>query len=455
MHAHSRLAAAPADSSSQVLAPLSASAVHLIFNALPPRCRLLCRGVCRAWRAALSDAALWEHLEVCVDEVESGNIPSMLLAAAALARGGLHTLSVCGHAHGNALDYTVLLDRVVLPIVRENASSLRTLRLLPYFFGLKAREAQQLLAAAPLLETLHTDLAFEDADGAAELRAVLCGCPPFGVSTLKLRSLECVTTNDAISAAAFAADAELHAGDHGAPEADPRALGAPQLLLHDGTRRAFLPLLARLIRGGLEKLKIRPEERGFLDLFSDSAEVKDFADACRASTTLDVLKLNGANVFTHTDGAHGVALLAALTGHPTLRYLSLEHNAVPAAATARVGTALGTLVAADAPALDFLQVGSCNLGDAGMSAVADALPRNTHLTTLYMAYNELSAGFTAGALTRGVCANASLQSLHLRDGMEAEEETNEQMVSLERIVAVRHQQRRVRDALQVADAATP
>ena len=430
MHAQSRLAAAPADHA-QVLAPLPASAVHLIFGALPPRWRLLCRGVCRAWRAALSDPKLWQHLEVSAAE----DFPA-LRAAAALACGGLRTLSVCGYALTNIQGYELLLERMVLPIVRENASSLRTLRLLPdEDTFLRVHHARQLLAAVPLLETLHTDLIFELGE-AAELRAALCGRPPFG--PLKLRSLECFTTNETISAATYVADAELQAsgdGAHdGAPEADPRA---PQSLRH-ATPRAFLPLLARLIRGGLKQLEVYPEGDNRVDLFTDGADVEDFANACRASTMLQVLTLSGAGIFTHADGAHGVALLAALTGHPTLRRLSLEYNEVPASAAARVGAALGTLLDANSPALRLLDINVCALGDAGLSAVAAALPRNTHLRELDLSRNGLTLGFAAGALARGVCANSSLVCLVAEYGLDADENASEILACLERIVDGRY-----------------
>ena len=440
MHAQSRLAAAHADHAQVVLPPLPASAVHLIFSALPPRWRLLCRGVSRAWRAALSDPALWQHLEASARE----DFPA-LRAAAALACGGLRTLSVCGYALTNIQGYELLLERMVLPIVRENASSLRTLRLLPVDDDvcLRVSHARQLLAAAPLLETLHMDLLF-DLDEVAELRAVLCGRPPFG--PLKLRTLDCVTTTDAVSAAAFAADAELQAsgdGAHdGAPEADPRA---PQSLRH-ATPRAFLPLLARLIRGGLEYLQVFPEENGNVDLFSDGADVEDFAGACRASTTLQKLVLYASRSLeaqSDVHGAHCAALLAALTGHPTLHQLDLSYYQVHPAAAAHVGAALGTLIAANESSLRELNFRGCALGNAGLLAVADALPRNMHLQALKLSGNVPTADFATGTLARGVCANTSLVYLHAGNLPEeemhlcADAETDDALVSLERIVEAR------------------
>ena len=264
--------------------------------------------------------------------------------------------------------------------------------------------------------------------------------PPFG--PLKLRALNCVTTTDAVSAAAFAADAELQASGNSTPEADQRAQGASR---HDGTRQAFLPLLARLIRGGLEHLEVFPDDDGSLDLFSDDADVADFAAACHASTTLQKLVLNASRSFeaqSDADGAHCVALLAALTGHPTLRQLDLSYYQPHPAAAAHVGAALGALIAANAPALRELDLCGCALGDAGLSAVADALPRNTHLHLMDLAGNVPTVDFVAGALARGVCANTTLARLCIRNPpgesyLNADEEADELQVFLERIVAIR------------------
>jgi hypothetical protein len=68
--------------------------------------------------------------------------------------------------------------------------------------------------------------------------------------------------------------------------------------------------------------------------------------APRSNHTLASLALTGVNFWHHA--AAGVALLGALTGHPSLRILTLRENeddaAPPPAATA--GAALGALVAA-------------------------------------------------------------------------------------------------------------
>jgi hypothetical protein len=81
------------------------------------------------------------------------------------------------------------------------------------------------------------------------------------------------------------------------------------------------------------------------------------------------------------------------------------------AGRAGVGTALGVLLAADAPALTELDVRRCNLGDAGLGPLLEALPANTHLRTLKCTGNNTTGAFAADVLLPAVCANTSLRAL--------------------------------------------
>ena len=101
----------------------------------------------------------------------------------------------------------------------------------------------------------------------------------------------------------------------------------------------------------------------------------------------------------------------------------------PAAAGAR----LAALLAADAPALTELSFFSCDLGEAGLGAVCDALRSNTHLCVLDISYNDVDAPFMRDRLLPAVRTNRSLRSLTARDFGEADDAVLEAL----RIVAAR------------------
>ena len=112
----------------------------------------------------------------------------------------------------------------------------------------------------------------------------------------------------------------------------------------------------------------------------DAAVVGAFADALRASRIRD-LRLR---VQLWAVPANGGAVLAALTGHPTLRSLSISFNRVSLedACQRAVCEALVRLLRADAPALHSLRIQCCGLYWNAMSRVFKALAKNTHLRAL-------------------------------------------------------------------------
>ena len=100
----------------------------------------------------------------------------------------------------------------------------------------------------------------------------------------------------------------------------------------------------------------------------------------------------------HTDDA--LAALAAFTAHPHLHTLAITMNgninacrAPEDAATARIGQALGTLVAADAAQLRVLALEDNGLGEGGLKPVFEALPGNTGLYGLRTRGNEVELAF--------------------------------------------------------------
>jgi hypothetical protein len=87
------------------------------------------------------------------------------------------------------------------------------------------------------------------------------------------------------------------------------------------------------------------------------------------------------------------------------------------------GTALGALVAANAPALHELDVACCFLGNAAMQPLMDALPLNTHLRKLSCGDNGMTEEFIREQLLPALRANTSLLELSAENDSAGEEDT--------------------------------
>jgi Leucine-rich repeat (LRR) protein len=112
------------------------------------------------------------------------------------------------------------------------------------------------------------------------------------------------------------------------------------------------------------------------------------------------------------DATPATELMGALTAHPRLRVLELgswpREGGLQAA---EVGALLATLLLANAPALQTLDIRRNHLGDEGMRPVVEALRHNTHLTKLNCTNNDLSEAFARERLLPAVRANAGLHEL--------------------------------------------
>jgi Ran GTPase-activating protein (RanGAP) involved in mRNA processing and transport len=196
---------------------------------------------------------------------------------------------------------------------------------------------------------------------------------------------------------------------------------------------ASAPALARLISGGaLTALHVHNMGQQLLD--QPAAAL--IADALRTNSTLTSLKLQECNFLQ--DAAAAALVLGALTAHRSLRTLDLSANNAYGNLAPAVGAALGALVAADAPALHELDVSASGLGDAGLGALVDALPLNTHLRTLLLAYNNCTKAFTRDRLLPAVRANTSLQYLTAVGYEEADDDRREFAHEAEALVGAHH-----------------
>jgi hypothetical protein len=328
-------------------------------------------------------------------------------------------------------------DVQLLAAVAANGGTLRELcvGLSWHELMVTAHMAEAFLRAAPQLRVLHAGVLCMDV---ATARRVLLGAPPFG--PLRLTQLGLVMEGAAPDELLALAPAELHAlyvAD--APLDAPAALDAFVDAVHAhgitslglancGLSPASAPALARLLAGGLQELEVYAYGQTLLDAPATGL----LANALRASSTLTSLLFDDTGVWDDT--ALAAVLLAALTAHPTLRELLLRGNPCQWAARAAAGRALGALVAANAPALEILDVTACDLRDAGLRALVDALPGNTHLRSLNCRHTGMSVAFARERLLPAVRANSSLRSLAFKDEEDEEAEGAEPALAVLREV---------------------
>jgi hypothetical protein len=351
-----------------------------------------------------------------------------LRGAAARARGGLEALNVSG--------CTDVTYEALLAVVTSNAGALTELQATRAFMekGFVLRDAEALLRAVPLLRScdLSVDCFYDKAP------RVLRNEPPFGAlrnltlsvemaqGAVNFLNVDLPAILEAIAASRSLRNLRmLHASlnNAGAMAAlvdvvlAQRTLGLS--LYNCVLGRADAPALARLL-GGSTLLELHMSCCSMPSLEDDDHAATLLSDAMRANSTLTAVSLCNLDLdsrFFYTGKVSITALLLdALAAHARLRSVRLQfrHNA-PDEKFVACGSALGALVAADAPALTELDVFESGLGDIGMGALMDVLPHNTHLLTLDCSGNLLSATFLRERLLPAVRANTSLRSLIVDD----------------------------------------
>jgi hypothetical protein len=412
------MAAAAAAAPPSALAPLPLPLVLHVFSLLPVDARARAACVCRGWRTTLEERSLWTRLDLSPSSgLAVGVTDAVLAGAARKARSQLAVLDVmhCARVSFDAL----------LAVVAANGVALRELCVSALFVGggdvtLDVGRVERLLQAAPQLAACHADVF--DGSNVADARRMLRNEPPF--QPLRLRTLHVNFSDDADEASVHevAADMAAHASlkQVDLSDAPLRTLASLDAVvdavltrqmyslffLHCRLSPASVPVLARLLGGGaLTTLSICQLDQRLLD--GPAAAL--LGPALRANATLTSLCLHNVGLWRDADAA--AALLSALTGHGSLRELRLVSNHVGAEQEAAAGAALGALVAANAPALTELEVSICGLGDAGLGALFDALPTNTHLRALDVSHNSMSAAFARDVLLPAVRASTSLRTL--------------------------------------------
>jgi hypothetical protein len=187
------------------------------------------------------------------------------------------------------------------------------------------------------------------------------------------------------------------------------------LTLHDcAVGRTSVLSLARALRASDALIELYFDKPAHLDEHSpwhdDSWEA--FGAALRAHAAFRELSLHGLahNGQRGVDtGAGAARLLRALTGHASLRYVCMAGCKGDAPGMA---DAIAALIAANTPALVDLDFSDSNLRDAGVTALAGALRRSTHLRHLRMTDNHVSLACTREVLMPALRVNRSLRNFY-------------------------------------------
>jgi hypothetical protein len=368
---------------------------------------------------------------------------ALLRAATARAAGQLQALRLtCGAVDDD-------MHAALCAVAAANSATLQELRVrtdekrFPYGLGVANLEA--LLRAAPQLQVLDADAFCFDVD---EAHRLLRSEPPFEPLRVSRLGVDGLQTADAV--VALAADVAAHIWLtslhlYGANLNGPAALYAvvdavlARRLSAVELRWCLLspasvPALVRLLGGNaLAELKI---DNGLQQLLDEPAAAL-LSEALVANTSLTALHLRLVGLWRRPGAA--VSLLTALTGHPRLHTINLSCNFVHGDASAAYA-ALGALAAANAPALQQLDISWNRLGDAGLGPLVDALRQNTHLRVLNCAVNEMSEAFARDRLLPAVRANTGLRTLTVELEPGYRERTPDSARGAAALVAARAQQ---------------
>jgi hypothetical protein len=385
-----------------------------VFAALPADARLRCAEVCRGWRSALAERSLWTRLNLSTSSGVAHRVTDALLrAAAAKAVGALAALDVSGCEQ--------LTHEAMLAVFTANASSLRELdshKCLFHGFLLHPAHIETLLRAAPRMHIMVADMY-----GVAFPEVLSCLRNEGVFAPLQLRRLEIdaegeddadvIEVAQSMSSHAFLEEFCIFDAvfeDVAALDALVDAALARRMRLAQFEQCRLSPVsvpsLVRLLgSSALKELRITDLMGAGQQLLDEPAAVL-LASALQGNTTLVALQLKAVGLLANQGAA--AVLLSALVAHPSLRDMALYEDSVDADEAASAGFMLSALLAANAPALRYVSVAKCGLGDAGLAPLARVLQRNTHLERLSCWGNGMSEAFAREQLLPAVRARSGL-----------------------------------------------
>ena len=420
---------APAAALSCCVLQLPLPVLQAVFWLLPVDARLRCAEVCRAWRSALADRALWTALDFsgCAALTDA-----LLTCAAARAGGQLRALMLCQDDE--------LSHRALCAVITANASTLSELR------GVEHDDTgrwllSSLFVAAPRLRVLEADvtvttltlavamLSNQGLYGALRLRRMTIRDPngwPMQWWNLNASALQGL--NSALRDHTSLEYLHLDSLDHRVliPFCDAleamlmKRLVSFELTLSFSSFTEPEPTLALVVRLlecdtlthlGLYRLcgiMNQPEDARFAPLLA----------ALKANTTLTALSLSSNQYRNHVNYCKITPLLRALKSHVSLRRLEISDAACESPYWDKLdrghAAALSELIAADAPALRELHLLNCAVD---IKPAISALAHNTHLQSLRYAPmtpgNGVSDNDVRALLVPALRANTALRDLQL------------------------------------------
>ena len=399
-----------------------------VFLALPPDARGRASCVCRAWRNALADPALWTRLDMSFrvapdweTEDDRNRFFAALHGAAGRALGQLAELNLSQHG---------VPREALLQVLTAYASSLRELHLHKIdkaHYGLPS-DCEAVMAAAPLLQVLTAEATYCSWQDAPRM---IRGEPPF--APLRMRDLAvrfdrtfgevggmdrfgpfATAVADATLQPALSRLSLLHADT-----AQPAVMGAlveaalarrlSELSLYLCTPPAAAPLARLLAEGSLAVLMLISKPLAARPPLFDAASAALVAGAVRVNKALRRLVLYDAGLCL--DMRVISAILGALVQHPSLHELAIIAEETADEDCAAFGAALAALIAADAPTLRVLKCSHSSLRDAGLAPIVEALALIRHLRVLNVGYNGMNEAFAREQLLPAVRANTTLRTL--------------------------------------------
>jgi len=353
------------------LSSLPHEALTHVLRMMPLDMRARAACVCRTWRHAAADPALFAAL--WLDKSSAGVLnDAELLRLCGLAGAALRELRL----NSRAVCWRVSAAGVVAALRAGGCAGVQRLTLSTTSLltqnekRLTAVQAQQLAVACPALE--HTACYVNCAS--ADDVVTACALPgPLMLDVRgQLRAARATLQLPAQLAELTIEDCDL----------DAACAATLREALRTNTR------LTTLYLGG----------NNIVD-----AGAAALGDALRTNATLTALNLGGNDI----GDAGAVALGEALCSNATLTALGLTFNGIGAAGAASLGDALRTNAT-----LKTLELGANGILDAGADSLGDALRTNATLTALDLNYNGISAAGEA-ALTEALLANTTLTTLML------------------------------------------
>ena len=376
-----------------------------IFSGLPLDTRLRSREVSPVWCALLEDVSLWQRLDfskVAARRLSVAPTLGLVRAAIARAKGTLHTL--------NLVILTKVSLAALVELVAENGKSLRTLTT-PEALDLGAENVARLRLAAPLCE-LNCRVKCEGAEVVALLGCELV-CPFY----LQVHDLDTQQQQTDFATALASRTGVMELWLVGGNLVGGATLeGLARATVAAGVERiAFiycrltpmaLPALTLLLRPSV--LRSSSIYNADAPLFT-GPDLPAFCHALRSYSSLRHIKLCNCDLWT--DSADAGMVLAALAARTTPFNLGLDGNRVGKTQEEQfaAGTQLAQLITADR--LVSLELIGCNLGEAGLAPIFEALSVATRLESLKFSGDLVSREFARDVVLPAVRANISLRRL--------------------------------------------